>query len=285
MTAAPTAPGTSIGGLSGDPRYGDLFCGISLAHNRGHQHILLAGLMEALDFGCDCAVSMDADLQDDPVVIERMLADYAEGSEVVYGARSSRDRDTAFKRGAARMFYRLMRSLGVELVPDSADCRLMGCRSLEALSGYEEQNLFLRGLVPSIGSRSSTVYYERGESAAGESKYPLRKTVSFAVEGITSFSTAPIRLVVVLGFLFMLLVVAMLVWSALSAFAGSTVPGWSSLMVSLWFVGGALMLSIGVVGSMWAGSQASSWVACREACGVMGAGKSIDWTSAPISVM
>lgn len=234
--------------LAEDPSRGGLFCGISLAHNRGHQAALLAGLMEAYERGCDCAVSMDADLQDDPTAVRGMLEAHAAGAEVVFGVRSSRARDTAFKRGTAHAFYRLMSALGVETVPDSADYRLMGRRALEALSGYGEENLFLRGIVPSLGFRTAQVYYERGERAAGESKYPLSKMVSFAVEGVTSFSTAPIRMVAAAGVLFLVVALAMLVWSLLSVVLGSAVPGWASLMVSLWFIGGAVMLSLGVVG-------------------------------------
>ena len=237
-----------IRALAEDPTFGGLFCGISLAHNRGHQSALLAGLMEALEHGCDCAVSMDADLQDDPAAVREMLEAHAAGAEVVFGVRSSRERDTAFKRGTAHAFYRLMSALGVETVPDSADYRLMGRHALEALSGYGEENLFLRGIVPSLGFRTAKVYYERGERAAGESKYPLAKMVAFAVEGVTSFSTAPIRMVAAAGAVFLVIALVMLVWSLLSAFLGSTEPGWASLMVSLWFIGGAVMLSLGVVG-------------------------------------
>lgn len=237
-----------IRALAEDPALGGLFCGISLAHNRGHQSALLAGLMEALERGCDCAVSMDADLQDDPAAVREMLEAHAAGAEVVFGVRSSRERDTTFKRGTAHAFYRLMSALGVETVPDSADYRLMGRHALEALSGYGEENLFLRGIVPSLGFRTAKVYYERGERAAGESKYPLAKMVAFAVEGVTSFSTAPIRMVAAAGAVFLVIALVMLVWSLLSAFLGSTEPGWASLMVSLWFIGGAVMLSLGVVG-------------------------------------
>lgn len=237
-----------IEGLAADPARGGLFTGISLAHNRGHQVALLAGLMEALERGCDCTVSMDADLQDDPNAMREMLAEFAAGSEVVFGVRSSRERDTAFKRGTAHAFYRLMSALGVETVPDSADYRLLGRRALEALSGYTEENLFLRGIVPSIGFRSSKVYYERGERVAGESKYPLKKMVAFAVEGVTSFSTAPIRAVALAGIVFLVVALVMLVWAVVTQLTGQAVAGWASLMVSLWFVGGAVMLSLGVVG-------------------------------------
>lgn len=238
----------TIVSLSEDPAFGSLFTGISLAHNRGHQAALLAGLTEALERGCDCAISMDADLQDDPAVIPQMLTEYDRGAEIVFGVRSDRETDTRFKRGTARAFYRLMAHLGVELVADSADCRLMGRRALAALSEYEEENLFLRGIVPSLGFRTAEVRYERAPRVAGESKYPLSKMVAFALEGITSFSTVPIRLVALSGVLFLVVAVAMLIWAIVASFLGVTVPGWSSLMVSLWFIGGAVMLSLGIVG-------------------------------------
>lgn len=238
----------TIVSLAEDPALGLLFTGITLAHNRGHQAALLAGLTEALERGCDCAISMDADLQDDPAVIPQMLAEFERGAEIVFGVRSDRGTDTRFKRGTAHAFYRLMGLLGVELVADSADCRLMGRRALSALSEYEEENLFLRGIVPSLGFRTAEVRYERAARVAGESKYPLSKMVAFALEGITSFSTVPIRLVALSGVLFLVVAVAMLIWAIVASFLGMTVPGWSSLMVSLWFIGGAVMLSLGIVG-------------------------------------
>ena len=225
----------TIVSLAEDPALGSLFTGISLAHNRGHQAALLAGLTEALERGCDCAISMDADLQDDPAVIPQMLAEFERGAEIVFGVRSDRGTDTRFKRGTAHAFYRLMGLLGVELVADSA-------------SEYEEENLFLRGIVPSLGFRTAEVRYERAARVAGESKYPLSKMVAFALEGITSFSTVPIRLVALSGVLFLVVAVAMLIWAIVASFLGMTVPGWSSLMVSLWFIGGAVMLSLGIVG-------------------------------------
>lgn len=237
-----------IEGLAAGPAGAGLFLGVSLAHNRGHQAALLCGLMEAYAAGCDCAVSMDADLQDDPEAVREMLAKFSAGAEVVFGVRSSRANDTTFKRGTAHAFYRLMSALGAETVPDSADYRLVGRRALEALSEYGEENLFLRGIVPSLGFRTEKVYYERGERVAGESKYPLRKMVAFAVDGVTSFSAAPLRAVALAGGLFLLVALVMLVWATASALLGGTAPGWSSLMVSLWFIGGAVMLSVGVVG-------------------------------------
>lgn len=238
----------AIRALHDDPSYGDLFCGISLAHNRGHQAALLAGLMTAYEWGCDCAVSMDADLQDDPEVIADMLAEYEAGAEVVFGVRSSRETDTLFKRCTASAFYRLFNALGAEAVPDSADFRLMGRRSLSALLDYPEANLFLRGLVAQLGFETAQVRYRRAARTAGESKYPLRKMVAFAADGITSFSVVPLRLIVAAGMGFVLLAVAMLVYVLVSLVAGHTVSGWSSLMISLWFIGGAIMVSLGVVG-------------------------------------
>ena len=225
-----------------------LFRGISLAHNAGHQHALYAGLMHAYEQGCSCAVSLDADLQDDPDAIAEMLAAHAAGAEVVFGVRNNRDTDTAFKRGSAEAFYRLMRWLGVELVPDCADFRLMGRRALEALSHYGEANLFLRGLVPALGFETAKVYYRRAARAAGESKYPLGKMLSFALEGITSFSVRPLRLVTAAGLAFLLVSLAMVLYALVSAAMGAVVAGWTSLMVSVWFVGGVTVTSLGIVG-------------------------------------
>lgn len=234
--------------LSRNEQNSGLFCGVSLAHNRGHQNALFSGLMEAYRYGCDCAISMDADLQDDPKAMKEMLESYHRGSEVVYGVRSDRSTDTPFKRGTARFFYNLMRKLGTETVENSADYRLLGRQALAALSEYEESNLFLRGIIPQLGFPSSEVYYSRGERVAGKSKYPLKKMVAFAFEGITSFSVAPIRMVSFSGLLFIFASLLMLVWSILNVIRGTAVQGWASLMVSLWFIGGSLMLSIGVVG-------------------------------------
>lgn len=236
------------GTLGGLAVLAGLFRGLRLAHNAGHQNALYAGLMHALESGCDCAVSLDADLQDDIDAIDEMLERRAAGAEVVYGVRDNRDTDTRFKRGTAGAFYSLMGRLGVEMVPDSADFRLMGRRSLEALSGYGEANLFLRGIVPQLGFETARVYYRRGERLAGESKYPLPKMVSFALRGITSFSVAPIRLVTLAGLLSLVVAAAMVVYALASAALGSVVPGWTSLMVSVWLVGGMVMVSLGVVG-------------------------------------
>lgn len=224
------------------------FIGISFAHNEGHQNALYAGLMEALDRGYDCTVSLDADLQDDVDAIDEMLTKHAAGAEIVYGVRSNRDTDTAFKRGTAGMFYDLMAWLGVDMVSNCADYRLMGRRSLSALSRYNEVNLFLRGIVPALGFTTDVVYYARAERFAGESKYSLKKMVSFALEGITSFSVKPIRWVTMLGLVSLVVSLAMMVYTLVQAFAGRVVAGWSSPMISIWFVGGLVMVSLGVVG-------------------------------------
>ena len=234
--------------LHDDPSYHGLFAGLSLAHNRGHQNVLFAGLMEARNRGCDISISMDADLQDDIGAIDQMIEAYKAGANIVFGVRNNRDTDSGFKRGTAHAFYNLMRRMGTETVPDSADYRLMDARALDALAQYGEANLFLRGIVASMGFTTAKVYYRRAERFAGESKYPLAKMVSFAVDGITSFSIVPLRIVTGVGFLFVLVALAMVVYAIVSLVRGVTVSGWTSLMASIWFVGGALMLSLGVVG-------------------------------------
>lgn len=226
----------------------DVVHGIKLAHNKGHQNALYAGLMQALERGADACISMDADLQDDPDAVDRMIEEYRSGSEIVYGVRDNRDTDTAFKRGTAHAFYSLMGWLGTETVPDHADYRLMGRRSLQALSGFHERNLFLRGIVPSLGFPTSKVYYKRGVRVAGESKYPLRKMVAFAAEGVTSFSTKPLSLISGLGMFAVVVGLVMLVYTLVSVFSGHAVAGWGSLMCSMWFLGGFILLAIGIVG-------------------------------------
>ena len=222
--------------------------GIRFAHNQGHQNALYAGLMEALKRGFDAAVSLDADLQDDIDAIDEMVAKHLAGAEIVYGVRDSRATDTAFKRTTALAFYRVMAFLGVETVSNHADYRLMGRRSLAALSRYQEVNLFLRGIVPALGFTTDVVYYARAERFAGESKYPLGKMISFALEGITSFSVKPIRWVTALGVISLVVSLAMMVYTLVSAIQGHVVAGWSSLMISIWLVGGLVMVSLGVVG-------------------------------------
>ena len=222
-------------------------CGIKLSRNRGHQNALLAGLMSVKD-KCDAVISLDADMQDDINAIDEMVKKYKEGCDVVYGVRSSRKNDRPFKRASARCFYRLMRAMGVELVYDHADYRLMSRRAIEALDGFGEVNLFLRGLVPLVGYKSTTVEYERGKRTAGKSKYPLGKMMAFAFEGITSMSVRPIRMISALGVLIFLTSIGMLVYSLIRHFTGNTVEGWTSLAVSVWAIGGLQLLALGVIG-------------------------------------
>ena len=224
-----------------------VFSGIKLSRNRGHQNALLCGLMTLRD-RADCVISMDADLQDDINAIDAMLDQFEAGCDVVYGVRSKRETDSAFKRMTAEGFYRVMRALGADVVFNHADYRLMSRRALDALAEYKEVNLFLRGMVPLIGYKSGVVYYERAERFAGESKYPLKKMLSFAWEGITSLSVQPIKLITRLGALMFCVSLVMLIWFLIRHFTGHTVQGWSSLAVSIWAIGGLELLAIGVVG-------------------------------------
>ena len=223
------------------------FGGVKLSRNTGHQNALLAGLTVAKDM-CDAAITLDADLQDDIDAIDLMVAGFHEGNDIVYGVRSCRDSDTHFKRSSANGFYRLMRWLGVEVVDNHADYRLMSRRAVDALLRFEEANLFLRGVVPLIGFPCKTVLYERKERTAGSSKYPLNKMLSFALDGITSFSVRPIRLVTLLGVLiFAGSLIALGVLLALKL-AGHTVQGWTTLMGSVWLLSGIQLLSLGIIG-------------------------------------
>lgn len=224
-----------------------LISGLDLSRNRGHQNALLAGLMTAKD-RADAAISMDADLQDDVDAVDAMVEKFQEGCDIVYGVRSSRKTDTFFKRFTAEGFYRLMELLGANVVFNHADYRLMSRRALEGLSGFGEVNLFLRGIVPMIGYRSDTVEYERRERFAGKSKYPLKKMVSFAVEGITSLSTQPLKLITGMGFVLFLVSLIMLVYSVARWATGATIMGWASLICSVWAIGGLILLSLGVIG-------------------------------------
>ena len=223
-----------------------LFCGVDLSRNRGHQNALLAGLMTAKE-RCDMAISMDADLQDDIDAVDAMVEQYYAGCDIVYGVRSARKKDTFFKRFTAEGFYRLMNFMGAETVFNH-DYRLMSRRALEGLAQFKEVNLFLRGIVPMIGYRTGTVEYERGERFAGESKYPLKKMLSFAMEGITSLSTKPIRYITGLGFLIFLVSVLMLIYSIVRWATGDTIIGWASVICSVWAIGGLILLSLGVIG-------------------------------------
>lgn len=221
--------------------------GLKLAHNRGHQNALLAGLMTAKD-RADCAISMDADLQDDVEVLDQFVGKFTEGCDVVYGVRNRRDTDSFFKRATAEGFYKFMKLMGADVVFNHADYRLMSKRALEGLSEYKEVNLFLRGLVPLIGYRSDYVYYDRHERFAGESKYPLKKMISFAIDGITSFSVKPLKLISNLGILISILSVLGLLYALISHFIGWTVPGWTAIICSIFLLGGLQMLCLGVVG-------------------------------------
>ena len=224
-----------------------MFTGIKLSRNRGHQNALLAGLMTAKEHA-DIIVSMDADLQDDINAVDGFLDKRAEGCDIVYGVRSSREKDTKFKRWTARTYYKLLAKLGVEIIYDHADYRLMSRRAVEALEKFEEVNLFLRGLVPMLGFKSDTVSYVRNERQAGESKYPLKKMLSFAIEGITSLSVKPIRLITTLGLLVFLISLIMLVYFFVLWLMDKTVPGWPTTVVSVWALGGLQLLAIGVIG-------------------------------------
>lgn len=221
--------------------------GVNLAGNVGHQNALMAGLMVAKK-RVDIVISIDADLQDDVNVIEEMIDRYEEGYDIVYGVRSSRESDTFFKRNTALCFYRLMSWLGVRSVYNHADYRLMSKRALEQLGYYKERNLFLRGIVPLIGYKTASVYYRRNKRFAGESKYPLRKMLNFAIDGITSFSVKPLRLIGTLGVLFLLCSLVAIVYILCVYFKGETVAGWTSLMLSVWFLGSLILIAVGIVG-------------------------------------
>lgn len=221
--------------------------GVKLAGNSGHQNALLAGLTTAKDYA-DIMVSIDADLQDDISVIREMIEKYNSGCDIVYGVRNKRTTDTWFKRTTALGFYKLMHTLGVKSVYNHADYRLMSRRAVEQLCQYRERNLFLRGIVPLIGYKTANVYYDRKERVAGESKYPLGKMLNFAVDGITSFSVKPVRMILFSGIIFLLIAFLILIYVLYSLFADKAVPGWSSLILSIWFVGGCILVAIGVVG-------------------------------------
>ncbi len=225
----------------------ELFTGLTLSRNRGHQNALLAGLMTAKNYA-DMVISMDADLQDDINVIDKMVEKYNEGNDIVYGVRSSRKKDTFFKRFTAQGFYKFMQLMGVDIVYNHADCRLMSKRTLDELENFTEVNLFLRGIVPLIGFKSEIVTYERNERFAGESKYPLKKMLSFAFDGITSFSIKPIRFILFLGFIFCLISVGVLIYSIIQKVLGNTVDGWTFIVCSIWLVSGVQMISLGVIG-------------------------------------
>lgn len=221
--------------------------GIKFTRNYGHQNALLAGMKIAVK-DSDLLITIDADLQDDVNAIPKMVKKYHEGYDVVYGVRNSRETDTIFKRRTALAFYKLMESLGVELVPDSADYRLLSKRATEGLLAFDERNLFLRGMVPLVGYRATKVYYARKERFAGESKYPLKKMLRFATDGITSFSTAPIKMIMNLGFFLVFIGIILFIYTLVMKFTHHTSVGWTSLMISIWVLGGVQLISLGVIG-------------------------------------
>ena len=224
-----------------------LFTGITLSRNRGHQNALLGGLMTAKKYA-DVVISMDADLQDDINAIDEMIDKYNNGCDIVYGVRSARKKDTFFKRVTAEGFYKFMKALGVDCVYNHADYRLTSKRVLEEFSNFKEVNLFLRGMFPLVGFKSDIVYYERNERFAGESKYPLKKMLNFAWDGITSFSFKPLRFICIVGFIILFVSICIMIYSLIRHFMGNTVSGWTFLAISIWFIGGLQMISIGVIG-------------------------------------
>ncbi|AZT89434.1 glycosyltransferase [Caldicellulosiruptor changbaiensis] len=223
------------------------FLGVKLSRNCGHQNALMAGMSYAVKFA-DCIITLDADLQDDINVIDEFIQKYKEGYEIVYGVRSSRKTDTFFKRFTAEGFYKLMKAFGVEIVFNHADYRLMSKRAVQYLLQFEERNLFLRGMIPLIGLKSTVVYYERLERVAGKTKYPLRKMLSFAFEGITSFSVKPIKYITTAGFLMFLLSLVILIYAIVQKLRGQAVTGWTSLTISIWFIGGLQLVALGLIG-------------------------------------
>jgi glycosyltransferase involved in cell wall biosynthesis len=223
------------------------FRGIKLSRNRGHQNALLAGLF-TVSSECDAVISLDADLQDDVNAIDEMIDKFNEGCDVVYGVRDSRETDTFFKKFTAEGFYKIIKCMGADIVFNHADYRLMSRRAIEGLLEFKEVNMFLRGIVPMIGYPSDKVYYKRRERFAGKSKYPLRKMIAFAWEGITSLSTKPIKLITILGLIIFIVSIIMLVYSLVRYFTGATETGWSSTFVSIWALGGLQLLAIGIIG-------------------------------------
>lgn len=228
-------------------RTNPLAMGIKSSKNRGHQNTLLEGMITVKD-DCDFIVSMDADLQDDIEVLDQFADKYYKGCDIVYGVRSSRKKDTFFKRTTAQCYYKLLAFLGVDIVYNHADYRMMSRRAINELQNFKEVNLFLRGIIPMIGFKTDVVAYERNERFAGESKYPLKKMISFAVDGITSLSVKPIRLITSLGILIFAVSVVLLIYYIVGALLGRTIQGWASLIVSIWALGGLELLAIGIIG-------------------------------------
>lgn len=221
--------------------------GLSLSANCGQQNALMAGLMQARKLA-DVFISIDADLQDEIAVIEEMLDAYGQGCDIVYGIRRSRKKDSFFKRTTAEMFYRSMTLLGAKTVYNHADFRLMSRRAVQQLQRYSERNLFLRGIIPQLGFRSSSVYYDRNERNKGKSKYSFHRMFNFAIEGITSFSVRPLRLIATLGFLFLFCSLIAIGYTLYAWFGGEAVAGWASLMISVWFLGSLILIAIGITG-------------------------------------
>lgn len=221
--------------------------GLKLAGNAGHQNALIAGLEFVAD-QCDAAISIDADLQDDINVIPEMVREYKQGNDIVYGVRKDRSSDSRFKRTTAQDYYRLMHKLGVKMVYNHADYRLMSARAIRDFLKFEERNIFIRGVVPTLGYRQTSVYYDRKPRMAGESKYPLRKMLNFAVDGITSFSVRPVRMVFFLGLGFLLVTIGIFIYVMIRYFQGETIEGWTSLILSVWFCTGILLLCLGIIG-------------------------------------
>ena len=224
-----------------------VYSGICLAHNEGHQNAVVAGLMTVKPY-CDAVISMDADLQDDIDAVDAMIDKYDAGCNIVYGVRDNRESDTFFKRATAEGFYRFMKVMGAEVIFNHADFRLMDKKALDAFSDYREVNLFLRGIVPMIGLKHDCVYYKRKERLAGESKYPLKKMFAFAWQGITSLSSEPIKWIVKLGMTISGISALVLIWSLYRHFTGQTIAGWTSMIISLWLLGGLVLLAIGIIG-------------------------------------
>lgn len=225
----------------------NIFTGISLSRNRGHQNALVAGLLTAKEYA-DVVISMDADLQDDINAIDEMLRKYYDGCDIVYGVRSSRKKDSFFKKTTAEGFYKFMKLMGVDVVYNHADYRLTSKKVLDNFKDYKEVNLFLRGIFPLIGYKNDIVYYERNERFAGESKYPLKKMLNFAWDGITSFSVKPLRMICSIGFIILFISIAIMIYSLIRKLTGNTVDGWTFLSISIWFIGGIQMISLGIIG-------------------------------------
>lgn len=224
-----------------------LFTGISLSRNKGHQNALVAGLLTAKEYA-DVVISMDADLQDDINAIDEMLKKYYDGCEIIYGVRSSRKKDSFFKKTTAEGFYKFMKLMGVDVVYNHADYRLTSKKVLDNFNDYKEVNLFLRGIFPLIGYKSDIVYYERSKRFAGESKYPLKKMLNFAWDGITSFSVKPLRMICSIGFIILFISIIIMIYSLIRKITGNTVDGWTFLSISIWFIGGIQMISLGIIG-------------------------------------